>query len=81
MKHYVLWDEDGRNHRCYGVRSWPAALLIGRDGRVIWEGRPSKVLDPCGGGQTVVDKTIGAVLERLVEQALEQPFQGEVARR
>ncbi len=78
MKHHVLWDDDSRNHRRYGIRTWPTAILIGKDGRVMWEGRPSKAVDPSG-EQTVVDRTTGAVLERLVAQALKEPFRGEIA--
>lgn len=36
----VLWDKGGRNFENYGVRSTPWALLIGSDGKVVWEGNP-----------------------------------------
>ncbi len=78
MKHHVLWDEDCRNHRRYGIRTWPIAFLIGKDGRVMWEGRPSKAVVPSG-EQKLVDRTTAMVLERLVAQALKEPIQGEIA--
>ncbi len=41
--HAVLWDRDNRNHESYGVRSWPSAYLIGADGKVFWQGNPSRM--------------------------------------
>jgi hypothetical protein len=42
LKHPVLWDADCRNTRAYGVTSWPFAYFIGADGKVFWEGNPSR---------------------------------------
>ena len=39
--HPVLWDEGNRNHKNYGIKGWPAAYLIGPDGRVFWQGNPA----------------------------------------
>ena len=39
----VLWDEKGKNATAYGVRMYPRALLIGVDGKVLWEGMPADV--------------------------------------
>lgn len=39
--HPVLWDQGNRNHKNYGINSWPAAYLIGTDGTVFWQGNPA----------------------------------------
>ena len=36
----VLYDHKGTTCQNYGVRAYPTAYLIGRDGKVIWEGHP-----------------------------------------
>lgn len=36
----VYHDENGRLANAYGVHSYPAAYLIDRRGKVIWEGHP-----------------------------------------
>ena len=41
VRHPVLWDQANRNHKNYGINSWPAAYLIGPDGRVFWQGNPA----------------------------------------
>lgn len=33
-------DAAGTTTQAYGVRAYPTAYLIGRDGRVVWEGIP-----------------------------------------
>lgn len=43
IRHSVLWDEDNRNHKNYEVTSWPAAYLIGADGKVFWQGNPARM--------------------------------------
>ena len=77
--HLVLWDKDCGNHARYGIHSWPVAYLIGRDGKVMWEGRPSKAFVPSGGEQTVVDKRTKMDLKRLVSLALKESSRGGVA--
>lgn len=42
-EHPVLWDRDNRNHDRFGVTSWPSAFLVGRDGRVFWQGNPERM--------------------------------------
>lgn len=42
LKHPVLWDEQRRNTKAYGVSAWPFAYFIGADGKVFWEGNPSR---------------------------------------
>jgi peroxiredoxin len=37
----VLWDKEGKNVATYKVEGFPAAYLIGVDGKVIWEGHPN----------------------------------------
>jgi AhpC/TSA family len=36
----LLLDEAGRMTQAYQVRAYPTAYVIGRDGRVVWEGIP-----------------------------------------
>lgn len=45
LRHFVLSDRGSRNHEAYGITAWPAAYLLGRDGRVVWEGNPNRVVD------------------------------------
>lgn len=45
LRHFVLSDQGSRNHEAYGISAWPAAYLLGRDGRVVWEGNPNRVVD------------------------------------
>jgi hypothetical protein len=40
--HPVLWDEKNCNAKAYGIPSWPSAFLIGRDGKVFWQGNPNE---------------------------------------
>ena len=43
----VLHDAEGIVTSAYGVRAYPTAYLIDRDGNVIWEGNPSPdTVDP-----------------------------------
>ncbi len=42
LMHPVLWDDDCRNTRAYGIKTWPFVYLIGADGKVFWEGNPSR---------------------------------------
>lgn len=37
----VLYDAGGSMTQAYGVSAFPTAFVIGRDGRVVWEGIPS----------------------------------------
>ena len=37
LRHPVLWDQDNRNHKNFGITAWPAAYLIGADGKVFWQ--------------------------------------------
>lgn len=41
----VLHDEAGQLCDRFGVRAYPTAYLIGRDGQVLWEGHPGNVAD------------------------------------
>jgi hypothetical protein len=42
LRHPVLWDQDCRNTKRYGIETWPYAFLIGPDGTVFWEGNPAR---------------------------------------
>jgi thiol-disulfide isomerase/thioredoxin len=46
LMHPVLWDDDCRNTKAYGIKTWPFVYLIGTDGKVFWEGThgPSRVI-------------------------------------
>jgi len=45
VQHHVLWDRDCQNTTNYGVTAWPAAYLIGPDGKVVWNGNPARVVN------------------------------------
>ena len=45
VPHRVLWDKDCLNTKTYGIKAWPTAYLVGRDGRVVWEGNPSRIIN------------------------------------
>lgn len=45
VPHRVLWDKDCHNTQAYAITAWPTAYLIGRDGRVVWEGNPSRIIN------------------------------------
>ncbi|MCP4245787.1 MAG: redoxin family protein [bacterium] len=34
------WDQDAKVNKQYGVKMYPVGVLIGRDGKVIWNGSP-----------------------------------------
>ena len=51
----VFHDEQGELCERFGVQAYPTAYLIGRDGKVLWEGHPGDV----------------ASHERLIADALE----------
>ena len=40
----TLWDKDGRVCKEFGIKGYPAAFLIGADGKVVWEGWPNPEL-------------------------------------
>jgi len=41
IKFPVIHDAGGRICSDFGTRLYPTAYLIGRDGKVVWEGNPS----------------------------------------
>ena len=51
----VLHDTAGTTCRTYGVRAFPTAYLIGRDGKVAWEGNP-------GGDMSALEREIELAL-------------------
>ena len=40
MTYPVFYDTEGKALLAYGIRAFPTAYLIGKDGKVIWEGNP-----------------------------------------
>ncbi len=53
----VLYDQNGGVGETYGIQAYPTAYLIGRDGKVVWEGNP--VANPGG-------------MEKAIQQALKK---------
>ena len=43
VSHPVLWDRDNRNHKNYGIKTWPSTYLIGPDGTVFWQGNAAAI--------------------------------------
>ena len=43
-KYPTLWDRDGAVCKKFGIKGYPAAFLIGADGKVVWEGWPNAEL-------------------------------------
>ncbi len=43
LQHPVLWDAGNRNHRNFGIKSWPSVYLIDLDGKVFWHGNPNRL--------------------------------------
>lgn len=41
IAHPVLWDRANANGKRYAITGWPFALLIGPDGKVVWQGNPA----------------------------------------
>ncbi|MGH7150116.1 MAG: peroxiredoxin family protein [Planctomycetota bacterium] len=41
MNFPVAWDEGGLTCAAYRVKVYPAAFLVGKDGRLLWKGEPS----------------------------------------
>ena len=58
LKFPLLWDKDGKNCETYAIRGFPAAFLIGTDGKVVWEGFPGAKFDE-------VEKLLKAELEKV----------------
>ena len=76
----MLWDEANRNHKNYGIASWPTAYLIGRDGKVVWQGNPARMQDrpeSLAEFRAVLKKSLGtrkliSVLNLAVPETLDQ---------
>jgi len=41
----VAWDEAGETCRRYGVQAFPAAYLLDREGKVVFEGLPNVAVE------------------------------------
>jgi len=48
-KYPTLWDRDGAVCKKFGIKGYPAAFLIGADGKVVWEGWPNAELSDLPG--------------------------------
>ena len=53
----VLHDGAGANTERYGVRAFPSAFVLNKNGRVVWEGVP------LGGGLEAAKRAIVAALD------------------
>jgi hypothetical protein len=51
VPHAALYDEAGETSKKFEIRGYPAAYVIGRNGKVIWQGPPR-------GGVSEVEETI-----------------------
>lgn len=56
MRYPVFHDSAGTTIRSYGVRAFPTAYLVGKDGNVLWEGNPM-------GSEPAVEAAIVKALE------------------
>lgn len=61
VKFPVLWDEGGKVTDAYGIKAFPAAYLVGVDGKVLWEGVPLAGIEG-------IEKTIQAELENVKKE-------------
>jgi hypothetical protein len=57
----VLWDAEAKNCKEYGIKGYPAAFLVGVDGKVLWEGFPLPKVEE-------VEKLIKAELEKVKKE-------------
>lgn len=65
IKFAVAHDPDAKTVDAYGVKAFPAAYLIGTDGRVVWEGFPLADVDK-------VEKALKKELEKVTKEELER---------
>ena len=68
LHHPILWDDACQNTRAYGIEAWPFVYLIGPDGKVFWEGNPSRWL-----GRPKKAKEMRALIERKLAEATRFP--------
>jgi len=62
----TLWDKGGKVCKSFAVRGYPAAFLVGADGKVIWEGYPNPEL-------AMVEERIVKELEKVAESTEQKP--------
>ena len=53
----TAWDGPGTTTQTYGVRAYPTAYVLDREGRVVWEGIPH--FNP-GAVEKVIQKELGS---------------------
>jgi len=75
LNHPVLWDDGCRNTKAYGVSAWPFAYLIGTDGKVFWEGNPTRWIH-C---KQKIDE-MRACIERELKKVNDASIEQEAAR-
>ena len=68
VKHFVLWDKNCQNTEKYGITAWPVAYLIGPDGKVVWNGNPSRVINR----SRALKQLLGRMNDLLAKQAKSQ---------
>ena len=62
----TLWDKGGKVCKSFAVRGYPAAFLVGVDGKVIWEGFPNPELG-------LVEKLIAEELAKAARRKKQEP--------
>ena len=58
IRYPLLYDPDSRNAKALGIKRYPAAFLLDRTGKVIWQGTLHK------NNHTIIQKHIVKVLGR-----------------
>lgn len=57
VEYPVLFDADGASSEAYGVKAFPSAFVLNKNGRVVWEGVP------LGAGMAAADRAIQKALD------------------
>lgn len=61
-----------RNTKAYGITAWPFAYLIGADGKVFWEGNPSRWIhrkQKVDQMRTCIERELGKAMQPLKDCA------------
>lgn len=61
LPYFIGHDRGGKVSKAYGVRAYAAAVLVGVDGRVIWNGHPANKVKAC-------EQRIRRELEKVSEE-------------
>ena len=76
-KYPTIWDEDQKICTLYGVNGYPAAFLIGVDGKVIWEGWPNPELKDL---ESLIQKELAKVKRKPKVDAASGPSTADKVR-